>query len=160
MKIEKNSVVSMNYTLTNNDGQVIDSSEGRAPLMFIQGHGNLIPGLEAELEGKSANDILDVTIAPEAGYGARHEGLVQALDKKQFAGVPDLKPGMQFQANTSQGPVMITVMEVKEDKVIVDGNHPLAGVTLNFHVEIVSVRAATPSELEHGHAHGAGGHQH
>lgn len=160
MKIEKNSVVAMHYTLKNNDATVLDSSEGREPLVYIQGNGNLIPGLEAELEGKQANDILDVSIAPELGYGVRHEGLIQVLPKAQFAGVPELKPGMQFQANTEQGPIMITIIEVKEDDVVVDGNHPLAGVTLNFHVEIISVRAATASELEHGHVHGPGGHQH
>jgi FKBP-type peptidyl-prolyl cis-trans isomerase SlyD len=160
MKIEKNSVVSMHYTLKDDNATVLDSSDGRDPLVFIQGHGNLIPGLEAELEGKAAEDVLDVSIAPELGYGVRHEGLVQVLPKEQFAGVPELKPGMQFQANTEQGPIMITIIEVKEDGVVVDGNHPLAGVTLNFHVEIVSVRAATESEIEHGHVHGAGGHQH
>lgn len=160
MKIEKNKVVAIHYTLKNDEGKVLDSSEGRNPLPFIQGIGNIIPGLENALEGKKVSDILDVIIPPEQAYGIRNEGLVQMLDAKQFEAVPNLRPGMQFQAQSQHGPLMITVVEVSPRGVLVDGNHPLAGVTLHFHVEVVEIREATASELDHGHVHGPGSHHH
>lgn len=160
MKIEQNKVVAIDYTLTDHEGTVIDTSDGREPLKYLHGRGALIPGLEKELAGKVAGDKLDVAIQPEEGYGVRNEELLQAVPKEHFAHVPDLQAGMQFQANGEQGPILVTIIEVTDDKVMVDGNHPLAGVVLNFKVEIKEVRDASAEEVEHGHVHGEGGHAH
>ena len=160
MKVETNKVVSINYTLTDEEGTIIDTSTGREPLIYLHGTGNLIIGLEEALEGKASGEAFKVVVAPAKGYGVRDESLMQALPPTQFSGVPEVQPGMQFQANTEQGPVIITIIEVQEDKIIVDGNHPLAGVHLNFDVEIVDIREATAEELDHGHVHGPGGHHH
>jgi len=161
MNIEQNKVVSMHYTLTDNAGTVIDTSEGLDPLVYLHGTGALIPGLEKELEGKATGDKMDVKIQPEDGYGVRNEQLMQQVPKEHFANFPqEIQPGMQFQANSEQGPIHVTVVEVTEQHVVVDGNHPLAGVELNFKVEIMEVREATAEEKEHGHVHGAGGHEH
>lgn len=160
MNIEKNKVVSIDYTLTDNDGVIIDSSQGREPLKYLHGTNALIPGLEKELEGKIVGDKLDVSIAPEEAYGARNEELLQSVPKEHFGDTPDIQVGMQFQAQSPQGPITVTIVDVKEDSVTVDGNHPLAGVVLNFKVEVKEVREATADELSHGHAHGEGGHEH
>ena len=160
MKIENQKVVAIDYTLTDNTGTVIDTSEGREPLAYIHGIGALIPGLEEELMGKGAGEKLNVSIPPEKAYGVRNETLLQEVPSSNFANVPEMKAGMQFQAQSDQGDIIVTVVEVKADTVIVDGNHPLAGVTLNFAVEVKEVRDASAEELEHGHVHGAGGHQH
>jgi len=161
MKVEKNKVVAIDYTLTDNDGVVIDTSSGRDPLAYIHGNGMLIPGMEKGLEGKAVGDKFDIVISPEEGYGIRNEALVQQVPKEHFANVPqEIQPGMQFQANSEQGPILVTVMEVNDTHVVVDGNHPLAGVILNFKVEVKEVRDASAEELEHGHVHGKGGHQH
>lgn len=157
MNIEKNKVVAIDYTLTDNAGVKIDTSEGREPLKYLHGTGALIPGLEKELEGKTTGDKLDVKIKPEEGYGERDEALLQAVPKEHFGHVPEIQVGMQFQANSEQGPVLVTIVEVTEDKVMVDGNHPLAGVVLNFKVEVMEVREASKEEISHGHVHGAGG---
>ena len=153
MKIEKNKVVAIDYTLTDNDGVVIDSSEGREPLKYLHGIGALIPGLEKELEGKKAGDKLDVAIQPDEGYGLRKEELLQAIPKVHFPPETDIQVGMQFQANTEKGTVVVTVVEVQEDTIIADGNHPLAGVVLNFKVEVKDVRTASEEEIAHGHVH-------
>ena len=160
MQISKNKVVSIDYTLTDDQGQVIDSSKGQAPLAYIHGAGNIIPGLEDALEGKQQGDALNVTVAPENGYGMRNEELLQVIPRDRFVGVEDLAVGMQFQAEGQHGPQVVTITSIVEDDVTIDANHPLAGVTLNFDVEIVGVREANGEELEHGHVHGEGGHQH
>ena len=150
MKIEKNKVVAIDYTLKDNAGTVIDTSEGREPLAYIHGIGALIPGLEEELLGKGVGEKLNVSIPPEKAYGVRNEKLLQEVPKSNFANVPDIKAGMQFQAQSEQGDIIVTVVEVKEETIFVDGNHPLAGVTLNFAVEVKEVRDPSPEELEHG----------
>ncbi len=160
MSITKNQVVSIDYTLTDNDGNIIDSSKDRAPMKYIHGIGALIPGLEAALTGKPVGEHISVKIEPEQAYGQRNDKLMQAIPKERFAGMPDVKPGMQFQANTEKGQVLVTVIGIEKDEVIVDGNHPLAGVTLNFEVDVREIREATAEELAHGHVHGEGGHQH
>ncbi|MBB3330359.1 FKBP-type peptidyl-prolyl cis-trans isomerase SlyD [Halomonas campaniensis] len=160
MQIAQNSVVAFHYTLTNNAGEVLDSSEGREPLTYLHGAGNIIPGLEKELEGRAAGDKLTATIEPSDGYGEKQDQLVQEVPRDAFQGVESVEPGMQFQAQTQGGPLMVTVTSVEGDTVTVDGNHPLAGQTLNFDVEIASVREASQEEIEHGHVHGEGGHQH
>ncbi|MCX8049973.1 MAG: peptidylprolyl isomerase [Methylohalobius sp.] len=153
MQVSVNKVVSIHYTLRNDAGEVIDSSAGGAPLSYLHGVGNLIPGLERALEGKVVGDQVNVSIAPEEAYGERNEALIQIVPMWAFEGADKIEPGMQFQAQTPQGNRILTVVEVQEDQVVVDGNHPLAGETLHFSVEITSVREATEEELAHGHAH-------
>lgn len=160
MQVSAQKVVFIHYTLTNDDGEVIDSSEGHAPLAYIHGEGNIIPGLENALVGKSAGDTLKVSIPPEEGYGLRDDSLVQAVPKEAFHGVDEILPGMQFHTETAEGGQLVTVLEVQDDVVILDGNHPMSGQTLNFAVEVTEVRNATAEELAHGHVHGEGGHHH
>ncbi|MEY3372250.1 MAG: hypothetical protein RLZZ537_718 [Pseudomonadota bacterium] len=160
MQISENSVVSFHYTLTDKDGQVIDSSAGHAPLTYLHGVGQIVPGLENTLVGKQAGDKLDVEVVAAEGYGEHHDFMVQQVPREAFQGVDDIEPGMQFQAQTPQGGMTVTVTAVDETTVTVDGNHPLAGKNLFFAVEIVSVRDATDEEKAHGHVHGEGGHHH
>ncbi|MDQ7072921.1 MAG: peptidylprolyl isomerase [Gammaproteobacteria bacterium] len=160
MKIEENSVVLIDYTLKDNDGELIDSSEGAGPLAYLQGAGNIIPGLEEALLGKEAGDEVQASIEPKDAYGEYVDEMKQDVPKELFGGIDKIEVGMQFQSETDAGPVMVTVVEMGEDMITVDGNHPLAGVHLNFDVSIREVREATKEELEHGHVHGEGGHQH
>lgn len=160
MQIAAQSVVSIHYTLTNDQGEVLDSSSGGEPLTYLHGAHNIIPGLENALVGKRQGDQLDVSIAPVDAYGEFRDELVQQVPRSAFQGVDEIEPGMQFHAQGAQGPVLVTVTEVTADTVTVDGNHPLAGERLHFSVEITEVRPATEQELAHGHAHGAHGHDH
>lgn len=147
-------VVSMHYTLTDNDGKVLDSSEGAEPLDYLHGAGNIIPGLETALIGKVADDALKVTVEPKEGYGELIPELIQKVNKSAFEGVDNLEPGMAFEAQGPDGQVQrVVISAVEGDEVTVNGNHPLAGVTLNFDVKIVSVRDATEEEIAHGHVH-------
>jgi len=160
MEIADRCVAYFHYTLTNDAGDVLDSSEGREPLPYLHGAGNIVIGLEKALAGKKAGDKLDVAVSPEEGYGVRNEGLVQVVPRDAFRGVDKLEPGMQFQAESSVGPVSVVITKIDGDNVTVDGNHPLAGETLHFKVEITQVRDASVEEVLHGHVHGAGGHHH
>lgn len=158
--IANDTVVQFNYTLTNSDGDVLDKSNGE-PLAYLHGHHNIISGLESKMEGKSVGDKFTVTVAPEDAYGEYLAEAVQEVPRANFQGVENIEAGMQFQSQTDDGHVMlVTVKDVNDDIVVVDGNHPLAGVTLTFDVEVVDVRKATADEIAHGHAHGAGGHHH
>ena len=157
MQIVKHSVVSIHYTLRDDQGTVLDSSSGKDPLLYMQGVGNLIPGMEEGLEGKKKGDKLEIKVSPEKGYGERSENLIQKVPRSSF-GDQEVRKGMQFQAQTNSGTQVVTVTEVGLESVTVDGNHPLAGVSLNFDVEVMEVRSATTEELEHGHVHGPGGH--
>lgn len=160
MQIAEGSVASFHYTLTDDAGQVIDSSEGRDPLAYIHGSGHIVPGLENALAGRTAGEKLKVDVVPEEGYGIRHQELVQIVPREAFQGVEDLQPGMQFQGRNAQGSINVTIASIDGDNVTVDGNHPLAGQTLHFDVEITGVRDATEEERQHGHVHGEGGHHH
>ena len=160
MQIAERSVASFHYTLTNDAGDVLDSSEGREPLAYLHGGGNIVPGLEREMAGHVAGDRFNVDVAPEEGYGTYIDELVQVVPRKSFEGIADLAVGMQFQAQTGQGPIPVVITEIDGEEVTVDGNHPLAGETLHFAVEVVHVREASAEELQHGHVHGAGGHHH
>ena len=162
MKVAQNRVVQMHYTLTDEDGNTIDTSEGKEPLAYIQGIGNVIPGLEDALEGKAKGDKLQVTIAPEDGYGQRLDEMVQTVAKEGFKSDEgeELVAGMQVQIETNNGPSIAMVTKIEGEDVMLDLNHPLAGVTLNFDIEVVDVRASTEEEIEHGHVHGPGGHHH
>jgi FKBP-type peptidyl-prolyl cis-trans isomerase SlyD len=162
MQIGKDKIVSIDYTLTDQNGQTLDTSNGRGPLAYLHGSGNIIPGLERALEGKSEGEKIAVDVIPGEAYGERDERLVQAVPRAAFRGVENIQAGMQFQAQAQgqPGQRLVTVVGVEADTVRVDANHPLAGKTLHFDVTIVGVRDATPEERQHGHAHGAGGHQH
>ena len=162
MQITKHKVATIAYTLTDNDGTVIDKADENEPFAFIHGAGNIIPGLENALESKVAGDSLNVTVSPEEGYGERDDTLTQTISKDMFEGVDEITPGMQFHAQMQEDQSMsvVTVTEVKDNDVTIDGNHPLAGTTLNFDVTVIGVRDATEEELDHGHAHGPGGHHH
>lgn len=161
MPIAANKAVSIDYTLTNDAGEVIDSSTGGAPLVYLQGAGNIIPGLEKALEGKNVGDELDVAIEPEEAYGEYSAELVSTLSSSMFEGVDELQVGMQFHASGPDGGMQIvTIRDLDGDDVTVDGNHPLAGQRLNFKVKVVDIRDASEEEVAHGHVHGEGGHHH
>lgn len=155
MQITDNAAVLFHYTLTNSGGEQLDSSHGEEPLSYLHGAGNIIPGLEDALKGKVAGDSFSVTIAPEQAYGEIDENMIQVVSKKMFDDM-DIEIGMQFHADVSHGSGIITISEINGDDVTVDGNHPLAGETLIFDVEVVDVRPATADEIAHGHIHGAG----
>ena len=158
MVIADHKVVSIHYTLKNNDGEVLDASDKDSPLSYVHGTGSIIPGLEKQLTGKSAGDKLKVSVGPSEAYGDRSETLIQQLPREVFQGVDKVEEGMQFQAQSENGATLITVTKVEGDQVTVDGNHPLAGETLNFDVEVESVRDATAEEVDHGHVHTDGDH--
>lgn len=161
MQITNNTVVTIDYTLTNDAGDVIDSSNGGEPMAYLHGARNIIPGLEAALEGKSAGDVVKVHVEPDDAYGQHHEGLIQAIDRAMFEGVDTLEVGMEFHAQANDGSMQIVrIVSIDGDDVTIDANHPLAGVPLNFDVTVVEVRDATEEELSHGHVHGPGGHAH
>lgn len=162
MEIKNELVGIIHYTLKNDDGVTIDSSEGEAPLEYLHGFQNIVPGLEAELNGKKVGDSFKVSVEPEQGYGELDPNLVQELPKEMFQGVDQVEVGMAFHAETQNGMQTVEVIEVDEDTVTIDGNHPLAGQTLNFEIEVVGIREATPEELQHGHVHSAEGcgHEH
>jgi len=152
--IADNQVVSMHYTLTDNSGKVLDSSQGAQPLNYLHGAGNIIPGLEQALAGKVEGDSLQVTVEPAQAYGESNPGLIQQLDRSVFQGVESVEVGMAFEARGPDGGSQrILVTAVDGDHVTVDGNHPLAGQQLNFDVQVVAVRAATAEEIAHGHVH-------
>lgn len=153
MKISKDKVVSIHYTLTNDAGEVVDSSVQRGePLQYIQGHRNLIPGMENGLEGHEKGDKFVIDVEPKDGYGEKRPELIQQVPKQQF-GEQEVGVGMQFNAQTEQGPVMVTITDVNDEFVTVDANHALAGENLHFDVEVMEVREATESEIAHGHVH-------
>ena len=161
MKVGKDKVVLMHYTLKNDAGDVIDSSDGADPLPFLQGHGNIIPGLESALEGSKVGDKLDVSIKPEEGYGERMKDAIQEIPSSALKGVDEVKVGMQLQSQDKDGNAfLVNVTKIEDDKITVDANHPLAGQTLHFSVSIESIRKAEAEELSHGHVHADGQHNH
>ena len=160
MKIEKDKVVLMNYTLTDNEGSVIGSTEGDVPMAYIQGKGNIIPGLEVEMEGKKAGDKLKVSISTENAYGKRNPELLHVVDRSVFQGDEEITIGLRVNVQTSNGDSIAIVSAFDDKTITLDLNHPLADKDLTFDVEIVEVRDATETEKEHGHVHGPGGHHH
>ncbi|MAT66512.1 MAG: peptidylprolyl isomerase [Gammaproteobacteria bacterium] len=159
MQVAQNKVVSIHYTLKDHEGQILDQSSDQ-PLAYLHGASNIIPGLETALEGKDVGEKMTVTVEPEQGYGMSDEALIQEVPRDAFQGVEDIQPGMRFQADSANGPMVVTVVKADDSTVTVDGNHPLAGMTLTFDVEIADVRDASEEELSHGHVHGPGGHEH
>jgi FKBP-type peptidyl-prolyl cis-trans isomerase SlyD len=159
VQIQQRSVVSIDYTLKNDQGEVLDTSEKRGPLVYIHGIGSLVPGLEKALEGKSAGDSLEVAITPADGYGPRDEGLLRKIPVRKLHD-KNPQPGKRYRAALDDGHRIVLVTGVSGDYASIDANHPLAGMTLHFAVKVVSVREATAEELAHGHVHGEGGHHH
>lgn len=164
MKIEKDRIVRFHYTVSEQaahaaGAEPLESSKEREPLAILMGHGNIIPGLENALEGREAGESFGVDVAAADAYGELREGLSQRIPKKHF-GEQRLSPGMQVVLNTNFGPRAVTIQKVGMSVVDVDLNHPMAGKDLHFDVEVVDVREASAEELEHGHVHGEGGHQH
>ncbi|MCJ7499446.1 peptidylprolyl isomerase [bacterium] len=157
MQIGTNSVVSIHYTLRDETGEVLDASEGREPLDYMHGSGQIIPGLENALEGKSKGEELAVVIEPEKGYGTRDESLVHEVPKSEFETPDEFEVGMQFRVGDEGGTLIMVVAGVGDEVVTLDGNHPLAGVTLSFDVSIADVREATEEEIKASqHVHGSG----
>ncbi|MBL6749355.1 MAG: peptidylprolyl isomerase [Nevskia sp.] len=160
MQIADRCVASFHYTLTNDKGEVLDSSSGREPLAYLHGAGNIVPGLEKAMSGRAMGDKFAVDVTPEEGYGVHDPNLVQVVPKSAFRGAGELRPGMQFRADSSRGPMSVVITAIRGEEVTVDGNHPLAGATLHFQIEVTEVRQASSEELTHGHVHGPGGHHH
>ena len=150
MEIADARVASIHYTLTDDAGQVIDKSPESQPLAYFHGAGNIVPGLEKALAGKKVGDSLKVDVKPEEGYGPRNDALVQQVPRTAFQGVEKIERGMQFHAQTANGPLMVTVVEAGDEQVRIDGNHPLAGQTLHFDVTVDDVREATEEEKQVG----------
>ncbi|MEY8252859.1 MAG: peptidylprolyl isomerase [Colwellia sp.] len=157
MKIAKNNVVVMHYAVSDSEGTLIDSSYEDKPMAIIQGSGYLIPGLDDALVDHQAGDKFEVAVACEQAYGERHDDYVQTVPREVLAGVEDLALGTQLRATTDDGEQTVIVIDVQDDVITVDGNHPLSGLDLSFDVEIIEVREATAEELEHGHVHSEGG---
>jgi len=159
--IKQNSVVTMHYELKDAQGEILDSSEGQDPLTYLHGAGNIIIGLEEQLAGKATGDNVSAVVGPDKGYGEPVDALIQVVPKEAFgAEIDNIEVGMRFQAETEQGPVPVVVTAVDDANVTVDGNHPLAGKELHFNVTISDVRDASQEEIDHGHVHGPGGHEH
>jgi FKBP-type peptidyl-prolyl cis-trans isomerase SlyD len=158
MQVADNMAVSIHYTLTNDDGEVLDSSIGDEALLYLHGGGNIISGLEKALHGKAAGDKFNVRIAAEDAYGELMDEMVQVISREMFEGIDNIEVGMQFHADVSYGTGVVSVVNIEGDDITIDGNHPLAGLALTFDVEVIDVRAATQEEMAHGHIHGAGCH--
>jgi len=158
MQVADNMAVSIHYTLTNDDGEVLDSSISDEALVYLHGGGNIISGLEKALHGKVAGDKFNVRIAPEDAYGELMEEMIQVISRDMFEGIDNIEVGMQFHADVSSGTGVVKVVNIEDDDITIDGNHPLAGLALTFDVEVMDVRAATEEEAAHGHIHGAGCH--
>ena len=159
MQITKDTVVQFHYTLSDETG-VLENSRSQDPVLYLQGHGNLIEGLEKSMEGHQAGDKFSVTLAAADAYGEHTADSIQSVQVKHLIGAKKWKPGMVAVVNTEQGQRQVTVVKVGMFKAEVDTNHPLAGKTLSFDIDVIDVRAASAEEIEHGHAHGVGGHHH
>lgn len=160
MNIAKDTVVQFHYTLKDDKGELIESTEGKDPMAYLHGHSNIIPGLEKALEGKAVGDSFTVTVEPQDGYGQRKEDAMQRISLKHLQGARKWKPGMMAFVETDQGYRQVTVVKVGKFNADVDTNHPLAGMTLVFDIQIADIREASEEEKSHGHAHGVGGHHH
>ncbi len=153
MEIDKNRVVGIHYKLTDPKGQLIDTSDEMSPFYFLFGTGAIVPGLEKQLKGKKEGDSFKAIIPPEEAYGACDDAMTQKVPRQLFEDVDEIKLGMQFEVETELGSLVVSVREIEDDFITVDGNHPMAGITLHFDVNVMAVREATSEELEHGHVH-------
>lgn len=160
MQVANDTVVQFKYTLKDEDGQVLDTNVDNAPLAYLHGHNGMLEGIENSLTGKEEGESFSVTLPPEEAYGERKEDMIQRVPVKHLQGAKNWKTGMMATVHTEQGERQVSIAKMGKFMADIDMNHPLAGLTLIFDLEVVSVRAATEEELEHGHAHGEGGHQH
>ena len=160
MPIEKNQVVLFHYSVRDEQDNVVEDSHGGEPNAYLHGHGGIIKGLEEALEGRDAGDTFSVTVTPDKAYGPRKPDAIQRVPIKHLMGAKRWKAGMVAQVQTEHGPRHVVVAKVGHKFADVDTNHPMAGRTLTFDIEVIDVRAATPEELSHGHAHGPGGPHH
>jgi FKBP-type peptidyl-prolyl cis-trans isomerase SlyD len=159
--IKTGKVVDLSYSLTNTQGKVIDKADKGDPFTYLHGASQIVPGLETALEGLKVGDKKKVTVAPADGYGEKNPQLKLVVTRSQFPAGMEIEMGMQFEAQSPDGHgMMFTVEGIEGDQITIDGNHPLAGETLQFDVEVLSVRDATQEEMDHGHAHGPHGHDH
>jgi len=159
MKVAKNTVVSIAYTLKDTEGNILDTAEESSPLVYLHGCGNLIVGMERAIDDRAVGESFEITIPPDEAYGTFDDELVWELDKSQFEGVGDFEVGSQFLLEMDDQQILVEIVEIQDEFVIVDGNHELADETLEFEVKVVDVRDATPEEIEHGHVHGPEGHE-
>ena len=160
MQISKNSVVTINYTLKNDQGETLDESQDNS-FLYMHGAGGIIPGLEKEMEGKSVDEEFSAHIEPADGYGERDDSMVQVVAREMFESDHPIEEGIQFHAESPEGDMLtVTVTKIDGDNITIDGNHPLAGIALNFDIKIAEIREASAEEIEHGHVHGPGGHHH
>jgi len=154
-------VVTLDFALTLSDGQVVESTQGDMPLRFIMGQGQLLPGLEDAMRGMAVNEERDITLRPEDAYGEWDEEALEEIDRSELPEDIELEEGMPMEVTDTEGETYeASIYEVRDNSLVLDYNHPLAGETLNFHVKVIDVRPATSSELEHGHVHGGDGHGH
>lgn len=160
MTITPGQVVTLHYTLKNTAGEVLDSSEGDAPLSYLHGAQNIVPGLEKALEGKTVGVKLNIVVSPEEGYGLRQDGLQETMDLSNFENPEEVAEGLEFEVEIDDNIEIATVVSINEGSVLLDFNHPLAGETLCFDVSILDIRPATEEEKAHGHVHGEDGHEH
>ena len=160
MTIQDKKVVSFHYTLTNQDGEQMETTRDKEPMTYLHGAQNIIPGLESAMAGKSVGDEFQVTLEPADAYGENKEANIQRISSKHFRFPKKLKPGQVVGLQTRKGPVQVTIVKVGRFNVDVDSNHPMAGQALTFDVEVSAVRDATEEEISHGHAHGPGGVDH
>ncbi|MDA3809324.1 MAG: peptidylprolyl isomerase [Spirochaetaceae bacterium] len=159
LKIQDNLVVTINYKLTDDEGIVLDSSEGDEPMAYIHGTDSLVPGLEKAMYDKSIGDSLKVRVESADGYGEILPDLVQEMDRKDFKDMEPIEVGMEFHSQDENGEILqIEIKKIENDKVTIDANHPFAGMNLNFEIDIVDIREASEEELDHGHVHD--GHHH
>lgn len=160
MKIEKGSVVSLNFTLTDSDKNLIESSEAKKPLMYLHGFQNLLPKVEEALNGKATGEKVNVSVTKTEAYGDVVPELIQTVKREQFENSKDLQEGMAFQVQTPEGVQVFAITKINGDDITIDGNHPLAGMDLEFALEVLDIREASKEEMDHGHVHGPGGHEH
>jgi len=160
MTITSGQVVTLHYTLKDIKGEVLDSSEGEAPLSYLHGAQNIVPGLEKALEGKAVGTKFNVVVSPEEGYGLRQEGLQESMPLSNFENPEEVAAGLEFEVEIEDNVEIATVVSVNDDIVLLDFNHPLAGETLCFDISVLEIRPATDEEKEHGHVHGEDGHEH
>ncbi len=160
MQVALNRVVSIDYQLRDEAGELIDESEPGEPLEYLHGFGGIIPGLEKALEGRRVGDAFSIVIPPEEGYGEHNPKLTQRVSRRDFGKDQELELGMRFRVQTNMGPQVVTIIDIEGDVVTLDANHDLAGITLCFQILVRKIREATPEEVSHGHVHGPGGHHH
>jgi len=160
LSIKENIVVTLDFTLTDTEGKMIDSSAQTGPIIYIQGSKDVLEGIEKAVEGLKVNNKTDVVIEAQDAYGEYEANNLSTVPKSAFDGFDEIKVGMQLQEETSDGPILVTIKEIQGDQVLVDTNHPLAGQQLRFSLEVIALREATAEELDHGHVHGPEGHSH